>query len=350
MQDPLELAAEVKRAARRIRAWVRHTPLELSEPLSDLTGAEVWLKLENLQTTGSFKLRGAANKLASLGREDRARGVVTASSGNHGMAVAHAARRLGCPATVFLAHGAAEPKRRALRRLGAAVRFHGDDVGDTERHARAWAAARGLAYVPPYNDRLVVAGQGTVGLEVAADLPDPGLGAVFVAVGGGGLIAGAGGYLRSACPGLEVVGGQPRNSEVMRRSVEAGRILELPSRPTLSDGTAGGIEPDAITFPLCQRWVDRFVSVTERQIGRAMLLVLEHHHLAVEGSAGVALAALLAERGRYRDRRVVVVLCGGNVSLATLSALLAPASTSARGCRAVQPVEKRPETRRAEEE
>ena len=219
MISAMELAKEVRAAGARIAGRVRRTPVERSRALIEGPG-EVWLKLENLQLTGSFKLRGATNKILSLAEEARTRGVVAASSGNHGAAVACAAKEAGCPALVFVPEGVAAGKLAAIRAWGVEVRTHGDDALLAELEARRHAAATGMTYVSPYNDAEVVAGQGTVGLELAEQLPR--LDAVFVALGGGGLISGVGGYLKALRPALRVIACSPESSPVMHASLEAG--------------------------------------------------------------------------------------------------------------------------------
>lgn len=312
----MDLHGMVSEAERRIRPYVRETPLEHAPALSEQCGAQVYLKLENLQHTRSFKLRGAVHKLLSLGADELARGVVTASSGNHGAAVAYACRRLGASGLVFVPAHAAPTKVAAIRRLGAEVRTYGDDSVETEAHARAYAVQHGQAYVPPYNDWAVVAGQGTVGVELARQLAR--VDAVFVAVGGGGLIGGIAGYLRRQLPQARIVGCLPANSPVMAASVRAGRLLDMPSLPTLSDGTAGGVEPGSLTFELCRTLVDEYVLVSEQQIAAAMRACIAAEQQLIEGAAGVALAAYLAEQGRFRGQNVAVIICGGNVGIETL--------------------------------
>jgi len=316
----VRLPAEIALAANRIADHIRDTPLEYSPGFSELTGASVWLKLENLQHTGSFKLRGAFNKLLTMDEEQRSRGCVAASSGNHGAAVAHAMRELGVSGIVFVPEQTSSAKVDAIRRAGADVRFHGTDGLDTETHARAFAADKDMAYLSPYNDPAVVAGQGSCGVEIARQLPD--VDAVFVAVGGGGLIGGIGAFMKSVRPAVHIVSCQPAASAVMTESVEAGEILDLPSEPTLSDGTAGGIEPDAITFELCRSVVDRYVVVSEDKIATAMRHFIDLQHQMIEGAAGVALAGLLASAEDYAGQNVVVVICGGNISRDTLKSIL----------------------------
>jgi threonine dehydratase len=314
------LAPEVEKAAERIAPFVRETPLQPSPALSDSSGADVLLKLENLQLGGSFKLRGATNKLMSLDPVERGRGVVAASSGNHGAGVALAARALGIPAEVFVPEGASRAKVDAMRRAGTTVHFFGTDGLDTELHARAYASDRRLPYVSPYNDLAVVAGQGSVGVEIARQTSS--IDALIIAVGGGGLISGTSAYLKQRHPALRVIGALPENSPVMSRSIQAGRVLEMPSLPTLSDGSAGGIEADTVTFPLCQQLVDDWVEVREDEIATAMRHCIEVEHMLIEGSAGVAVAALHRMAPELGGMRVVVVLCGANVSAERLKSVL----------------------------
>jgi len=307
---------DVLAAEARIRPYTRETYLEYSPFLSEAGAADVWVKCEHLQYTGSFKARGAMNKVLALSESERANGVVAASTGNHGLAVARAAREVDVPVIVFVPTTADPGKVAAVERLGARVERHAEDCGVTEVHARAFASDHGMAYVSPYNDPFVVAGQGTVGLEVARQLE--GIDAIFVALGGGGLIAGTAGYLKSVHPDLTAVGCSPENSCVMIRSLEAGKILDLPSLATLSDGTAGGVEADAITFELCRMLVDECITVSEAEIREALRDFVAAHHQLIEGSAAMAVAAYLSARDRWKGKRVVVVLCGGNVALETL--------------------------------
>ncbi len=316
----LALPGDALAAAERIAPYVRRTPLDHSPYFSERTGANVYLKLENLQYTGSFKLRGAFNKLLSLSEEERAAGCIAASSGNHGAALAFAFAKLGVRGTIYVPEATSSVKVDAIRRAGAEVSFFGRDGVETENYARARADEQGKVYLSPYNDAAIIAGQATCGVEIAEQLP--GIDAVFVAVGGGGLIAGTGGYLKSIKPEVTVVSCQPSASAVMTRSIEAGRILDMASEPTLSDGTAGGIEQDAITFELCRDTIDEYLLVAEHHIAEAMRAFIDHHHMLPEGAAGVALAALQASGDRYAGRNVAVVICGGNISRDTLRTVI----------------------------
>ena len=263
-----DVAESSERAAARIAGLVRETPLDYSPAFSAATGADVWFKLENLQQTGSFKLRGAANRLMTLTPEERAAGCVTASSGNHGAAVAYAMQKLNIAGVIFVPEQTSSVKVAAIRSYGGDVHFFGTDGLDTELHARDYAGQNSMFYVSPYNDAEVMAGQGSCGVEIAAQLPD--VDEVFIAIGGGGLISGVGSVLRRHSKSVRIIGCQPSASAVMAHSVEAGEILQLPSAPTLSDGTAGGIEPGAITFDLCKELVDDYVLIDEPEIAAAM--------------------------------------------------------------------------------
>lgn len=320
--DSRALPEMILRAAGRIAPWTRRTPLDPSPYFSEVTGARVHLKLENLQHTGSFKLRGAVNRLLSSSDAERRAGCVAASSGNHGAALAYAMQRLGLRGIVFVPESTPTTKQDAIRRAGAELRLFGTDGLETENHARAFARDEGMVYVSPYNDPEVIAGQGTCGLEIAEDLPA--IEAVFIAVGGGGLVSGVGSWLKSRNPAVRVVGCQPEASPVMTRSIEAGRILDMPSEPTLSDGTAGGIEQGAITFELCREIIDEYVTVGEEAIAAAMRAFIDTHHMLLEGAAGVALAGLLARADACAGKNVAVVICGANINRDTLGRVIQP--------------------------
>ncbi|HET9342259.1 MAG TPA: threonine/serine dehydratase [Candidatus Eremiobacteraceae bacterium] len=319
MTDRLDIHSLALGAETRIRPHVPETPLRRSDFLSDEHHADVYLKLENLQLTGSFKVRGAFTKLLSLGQRERSRGVVVASTGNHGLAMAYAMKRLGVAGIVFVPEGAAATKVDNIRRYGAEVRFHGPEGGATERHARSYAAEHGMVYVSPYNDVDVVAGQATVGVEIARQLD--GVDVVIASLGGGGLIGGIAGFLKAASKRARVVAVSPRNSKAMMESVKAGRVIDTEHRPTLSDATAGGIDHDTITFDLCRLYVDDFVDVDEAAIRAGMRDVIEREHLLVEGSAAVAVAGL-AELDGLAGKKIAVVLCGANIDASKLKEAL----------------------------
>jgi threonine dehydratase len=319
-------AEDVADAARRIGPHVRRTGLWVSAPWSERHGATIAVKAEHTQHTGSFKLRGALNKVLGLDPAQRAAGIVTASSGNHGIATATAARIADTTCSVYLPAGASPAKVAAITRLGAdIVTVDSTDAYRAEEEARAGAERTGATYVSPYNDRAVVAGQGTIGLEITADAPAAGLDgidAVVAAVGGGGLISGIATWVSAHAPEVTMVGASPTNDRAMMASVEAGRVIEAAARPTFSDGTAGGIEPGTVTFAPCRDLVDEWVAVGEDDIARAVTAMIDDHHQLVEGAAGVALAAAADHARRHPGARIVVVSCGANVSAARLDQML----------------------------
>lgn len=315
-----DAAREVGLAADRIGPHIRETPLEPSPFLSRETGADVHLKLECVQVTGSFKARGALNKLLSLGAAERARGVVAASTGNHGLAVAHALALLGIAGEIFLPASVSPAKLEGLRARGARVRLVDEDPGVVETVARQDADRTGRIYVSPYNDPQVIGGQGTVGVELLRQLE--GLEAVLVPVGGGGLVGGIGAWLKERAPSVRIVGCQPAACPILVESVKAGRLLQLPSAPSLSDATVGLIEAGAITFPLCRACVDDWLVVDEPAIRAALRLVLERQSVLIEGAAALPVAALIAARDRWRGARVALVLSGSHIALPTLADVL----------------------------
>lgn len=310
----------ILQAEQKIRPYIRKTPLEYSHHLSKTTGGQIFLKLENLQYTGSFKVRGALNALLSLSKEQSARGVVTASSGNHGIAVAFGLHTLNFKGTIFLPEDTSSTKVIGISNYRADTRFWGTDCLETETYARAYAEQHSMQYISPYNNLHVVGGQGTIGVELCEQTKH--IDVVLVAVGGGGMISGIAEYVKTLFPHAEVIGCSPMNSPVMAKSVQAGQILEIESLSTLSDGTAGGIEKDSITFPLCCELVDDYILVTEDEIREAMRLFIETHHMLIEGAAGVPLAALLKMPERFRDKTVIIVLCGANISLEKLKSVI----------------------------
>ncbi|MFF5864309.1 threonine/serine dehydratase [Pseudomonas sp. NPDC012596] len=303
----------IAEAHQALRPAVSVTPLTYSARLSALTECSVYLKCEHLQHTGSFKFRGASNKLRLLPAGQRKLGVITASSGNHGQALALAGKVMGVPVTVYTTTSASTYKVGAIRALGAEVVSLDLDPLGVELEAARQATLQGKPFVSPYNDPQVIAGQGTIGMELFEQAPD--LDAVFVAVGGGGMIAGIGATLRALNPGIDIIGCWPANAPTLQRSLEAGRIIEMEETDTISDGTAGGVEPGAITFPLCQALLTRTVLVNEAEIKAAMREVASAERWIIEGAAGVAVAGMQKLAKEYRGKRVAVVICGRNIVL-----------------------------------
>jgi threonine dehydratase len=309
------LIDRIRDAHRGIRPHVRVTPLDHSAMLSSALGCEVWLKCDHLQPTGSFKLRGATNKMRLVADTARDTGVITASTGNHGRAVAHAGQVFGIAVTVYVGAGTAQMKKDAIRAAGATLVEIEGDVLAAELAARGEAERRGIPYIAPYNDLDTVAGQGTIGLELAEQAPD--LDAVFVCVGCGGLAGGLGAALKAVSPKTRIVGVWPQASTCMLDSLRAGEIIATPESPTLSDGSTGAVEPGSVTFPICQQVIDETVTVSEVEIARAMRQVAIAERFMIEGAAGVALAGLIQTAERYRGKKVAVILCGRNIALDT---------------------------------
>ncbi|EKN3734429.1 TPA: threonine/serine dehydratase [Yersinia enterocolitica] len=303
----------IKEAHQALRPQVRVTPLEYSPFLSQHSGCEIYLKCEHLQHTGSFKFRGASNKLRLLTDEQRQRGVITASTGNHGQAMALAGKLAGVKATIYAPEQAAAIKLEAIRALGGEVELIPGDALNAELAADSAAQQQGKIYISPYNDRQIIAGQGTCGMEMVEQQPD--LDAVFVAVGGGGLISGIATVLKKLSDKTQIIGCWPANATSMYTSLENGKIQEVAEQETLSDGTAGGVEPGAITFALCQQLIDQKVLVSEQEIKDAMRLIAHTDRWMIEGAAGVALAAALKQAPLWQGKKVAVVLCGKNIVL-----------------------------------
>ncbi len=315
------LLPEIQRAEERIRPHVLRTPVIHSMPLSDLSGADVHLKMESEQHTNSFKARGAMNKVLSLTGEERARGVVTASTGNHAQGVARACMIAGCPGTIYLPERVDPSKAEAIRRYPVDLVFHEGSALETELHAKHQAAVQGRVWISPYNDPQIIGGQGTIGIELASQLPS--VDDVLITVGGGGLIGGVAVYLKEQMPEVQIIGCQPERSAAMFHCIRAGKIIGTDHHETLSDGSAGDVEPGSITYPICRDLVDDYILVSEDEIGEAIRLMVEEHHKIVEGAAAVSVAALLKRKDDFRGRTAVILICGANIATSTLAALLA---------------------------
>ena len=317
MQD---LTPDISAATVRLRGVVTRTPLIESAWLSDLTGADVWLKLEFLQPTGSFKARGAFNAIAALRERDpSARVVATASAGNHGLALATAAAALGLTARIHLPKTAPQAKRGALERAGAEI-IEADTYDAAESAAQEDVARGGITFISAYSHSDVIAGAGTIALEMLDD--QPALDLILAPVGGGGLISGLAIAARARAPGIEIVGGEAAASPVFTAALAAGHPVTVPVHDTLADGLAGNMEPDSQTFGIVRELVARVETVAEHRIAAAMADLVRHERLIVEGASAVAVAALLQDPARVRSRRVGVVLTGRNVDPATIERVL----------------------------
>ena len=307
-------------ASKRINKYIRRTPFERSAMISDLTGADVWLKMENQQHTGSFKFRGAINKMLSLSESERESGIYAASTGNHGAAVAYACQLLKVPCIIYVPENSSEAKLINMKNFGAEIVVHGEDCMDGELKAREVANNTGGIYLSPYNDLEVVAGQGTIGKEIESQCN--GLDSIIVSVGGGGLISGVGGYLKSIWPDIEIIAASPENHAVMIKSLDAGEIIKISPVPTISDGTAGGVEDQSITFDMCKEFVDHRVLLTEQEIEKGIVHLIEKERVLVEGAAGTAIAALIKMKEHLEGKRVGVIICGRNISLEVLRKII----------------------------
>jgi threonine dehydratase len=302
---------EIYKARRRIGGLIRETPLERSHYLSEMCGGEVWLKLENQQLTGSFKIRGAMNKLLQLRGEERRRGVVVASSGNHAQGIGHAARMLGIDAIIVVPSNTPRVKIDAIESYGVELIVHGEEYMEAERMAREMEAEEGKTFVSAYNDSQVIAGQGTIGLEILE--ADPELDAILVPVGGGGLISGIGCAVKAIDEDIEVLGVQSIASPVMYESIRNGRIVDIEMGESVAEGLHGGIEEGSITFEMCREHVDDFILVKEETIVQAIVDLIRRQRQVVEGAGAVGVAAIMEDRERFRDRRTAVVVSGGNL-------------------------------------
>jgi threonine dehydratase len=304
-------AAGVERAAAELRAYLAPTPLQYSRAFTDKARCHVHIKIESIQPIRAFKVRGALNKLIRMPAEQRAAGVITASAGNHGMGVAYAAAVFKVPATVFVPETANQFKVEAIKRFGARVVAAGRNYNGAYLEALAAQEESGATFVHAYNDADVVAGQGTIGVELLSDLED--FDTVLVPIGGGGLIGGIGLYLKEKKPGIHVVGVEPAGADSMHRSIRAKSIVTLDRVSTIADGLAASA-PGPLTFELARRYVDDIVLVQEEEMLRAIRLMFEWEHLLAEPAGAAALAALLYHHRPAPNERVVIVLSGANVT------------------------------------
>ncbi len=312
-QQPLDVPQLVREAIERCQAHLPPTPLEYSMYLSKEIEGEVWLKLDSMQRTSSFKFRGALNKILSLTEAELDKGIVSASTGNFALAVAEAMRIRGRRATIYVANDIEPARLELLRAHGLDLVVFGEASWDAEEEARRVAEAEDKIYVSPYNDPIVVGGQGTCGYEISQQLPD--LDAAFFACGAGGLLTGSAGWLKSHNPDVEAVGVSPANSPVMYESVRSNKMVQMETYPTLADTCAGLVDLDSITLDLCQRYVEEIVLLTEEEIAASIRLLFEQHRLVVEGSGALGVGGLLKRKERFKGKKVVAAVCGRNIDL-----------------------------------
>jgi threonine dehydratase len=312
-QQQLDVPQLVLEAIERCQDFLPPTPLEYSMHLSEKIEGEVWLKLDSMQRTCSFKFRGALNKILSLTEAELDKGVVSASTGNYALAVAEAAKIRKRRATIYVAEDLEPSRLELLRAHGLDLVIHGEGAWDAEKEARRVAEEEDKIYVSPYNDPIVVGGQGTCGYEISRQLPD--LDAAFFACGAGGLLTGSAGWLKSHNPQVEAFGVSPENSPVMYESMRAHKMIEMETFPTLADTCAGGVDLDSVTLDLCQRYVNEIMLLTETEIEASIRILFEQHRLVVEGSGALAVGGLLKHKERFKGKKVVAVVCGRNINL-----------------------------------
>ncbi len=315
---PVTLSA-IQEARRRIANIAYRTPMYFCPRLSELTNANVYLKLECYQPIRVFKIRGAANKILKLDMEERRRGLVAASSGNHGLAVSYLAKLTGTNATIVIPTNAVEEKIRAIEEYGAKTVKHG--LFHDERMSKALEIQKttGAVFIHPFDDPDVIAGQGTIGLEICEDLSD--VNTVIVPIGGGGLISGISTAIRSLKPAVNVIGVEPEKASSMYQSLKNGKITRLSDTTSIADGLAAR-EPGALTFELVKRNVDDILLVSEEDIEKAVFTVMRECHLVIEPSAAAAFAGLIEKHHAKSGEKIVVVVTGGNVSLRILERIL----------------------------
>jgi threonine dehydratase len=313
---------DIQQAQKTIAAYAVPTPMIRSKFLSELCNNDVFLKLENQQVTHSFKIRGVINKLLNLSVEEKAKGVVTASAGNHGQAVAYGAQKLGFSAKIVVPTKTPKIKVEGIKQFGADLLLFGETYSEAEKKAKEIAAKEGCLYISPYNDELIVAGHGTAGLEILKELPN--VDVVIVPVGGGGLISGISIAIRSQKPTAQVIGVQSQASPVMYESLKAGKIVP-PHRHepyTVAEGLSGGIEKDSITFTIAQQYVDEVMLVREESIRRAVYLLWKNEKQVVEGSGVAGIAMLLENKDSFTRQTVAVVITGGNIDDSLFESIL----------------------------
>ena len=312
---------DIQDARRLIRNEVNKTPLVRSQYLSDLCGSDAYLKLENLQVTNAFKIRGALNRMMNLTPEEKARGVIAASSGNHAQAVAIGAEKLNLTATVVVPETTPRIKVEKIRKHNVELIIHGEMYDYAEQYARKLAKEKGATFVSSYNDPLVVAGQGTVGLEILEDLPTAD--SIIVPVSGGSVLSGVAIAAKSIKPNIKILGVQPETVAAMYHCLKAGKIINVEMRHTIADGLDGNIEQGCITFELIQRYVDEILLFNEDTIRKMIRVLWEKEGQVVEASGAISIAPIVEAPKRFTGKRTVAVITGGNIDDALFQDILA---------------------------
>ena len=312
--------ATILEARSRIRKFVVKSPLKPSFELGRRTAAQVFLKLENMQATGSFKIRGAANAILKLSEEGGAAGVVAASSGNHGRAVAYVAQQLGIASTICMTNLVPEDKIRGIREFGADIVVHGDDQNQAVKMALRIAEERDFKLIPPFDDALIISGQGTIGLEILEQMPN--IEALVVPVSGGGLMSGIATAARAIRPNIEIIGVTTRYDAAIYESIRAGRVTMVGERPSIADALPGPIPLDnRYTFRICRDLVDEIVPVADEAIAHAMRFAIDYEKVVLEGAGAIGIAYILENSSKWRGRKVAVVCSGNNVSRERLESI-----------------------------
>jgi threonine dehydratase len=302
---------DIEDARHAIRRWIKRTPVVRSRFLSNRCNGEVYLKLENTQITNSFKIRGALTKMLNMSPEQLGRGVVTASAGNHGLAVAFGAQKLATHATIILPTRTPQVKVDKIRAHNPTLILHGSVYDEAEQKAQDLATNECLTYISPYNDQLVIAGQGTIGLEILERVAD--VDTILVPLGGGGLISGMAIAVKSIKPLVTIVGVQSKASPVMYESLKAGKIVDVPIKDSIADGLHGGVEKGTITLRIITAYVNHVLLVRERTIRRAIYLLWENERQVVEGAGAASIAPILENPAMFRGKTTVAVISGGNI-------------------------------------
>ena len=306
-----------KKSLNNIKNYIVKTPLKYSERLSKETNSNIYFKLENFQKTGSFKVRGALNKILNIKSEEK---VVAASSGNHGAAVSYALFQKNMTGIIYVPKNVKKSKVKIIESYGSKVVKFGDDCLDAENEAIRLSKKNNLTFVSPYNDYDIISGQGTIGVEILEQNRE--IDIVFITVGGGGLISGISSYIKSVNPNIKVIGCSPINSSIMINSIKEGKIVNSESKDTLSDGSAGGVEEDSITFNMCKEFIDDYCLVTEEEIALQIKNTLNKDKILIEGSAAVAIASAIKMKSYLKEKNVAIIICGGNIGSDTLNKIL----------------------------
>lgn len=308
-------------AKRRIASIVNRTPLIQSYILSEKIGRPVYLKLENVHEIGAFKVRGAANKILSLNEEEKKRGIATFSTGNHGMAVAYVAKKLGIEAVVCISQRVPNAKVDSLKRLGAKIEIYGDSQDEAGERCYELEKEKGLTVIEPFDDPHIIAGQGTIGLEILEEVPD--LKDVIIPLSGGGLLSGIGLALKSNDPSIRITGVSMELSAVMYESLKVGKPIKLVEKNTLADSLLGGIGLDnKYTFQMVQKYMDDVLLIPEEEISYSMAFMMDKHRMIMEGAAATGVAAVLGNKVAHQEGALAIIISGQNVDLSVLRQLI----------------------------